>query len=222
MMKYKYIFLLFFVLIPNFAKGEQRIMILGDSNGAAEGGWVDQLQSLRPTDLFCNLSIAGNTIGFNNGGRDTLNTLKNIESYIESAKQNLGEISVVLILLGTNDCKLVFDSVQHEVPQNLASLLIKIKQNDKTGNLKIVYITPPPIAEDIFLEKKYHGSKKRLEVLIPKIKKITRKQHCSFINLYAPMKKEYHNLNTDGIHLNEHGAMKAAQIINQFLNKNNL
>lgn len=66
------------------------ILILGDSNGAFEYGWVNQLKKLRPADRIENTSIAGNTIGFNNLNRKSLNTLGNIDLYLEECyKKNI-------------------------------------------------------------------------------------------------------------------------------------
>jgi hypothetical protein len=55
-----------------------KIFTLGDSNGALPFGWVNQLKKIRPDDTIFDISISGNTIGFNNNGRASLNTLSNI------------------------------------------------------------------------------------------------------------------------------------------------
>ncbi len=61
------------------------ILAIVDSHGAIEQGWVDQLRELRPNDSILNYCISGNTIGFDNLNRDTLNTIKNINKYINKA-----------------------------------------------------------------------------------------------------------------------------------------
>jgi len=42
------------------------ILAIGDSNGAFDHGWANQLKKLRPVDFIENTSVSGNTIGFNN------------------------------------------------------------------------------------------------------------------------------------------------------------
>lgn len=201
-------------------KGE-RILVLGDSNGAASHGWVGQLQKLRPRDIFCNLSIYGNTIGFDNLDLDTLNTLRNIESYLRRANEQMGGIDRILIWLGSNDCKAVFAARQEEIPVNLGLLLglIRDKANmDKTK--RILFIAPSPMAEDSLMEEKYHGGRKRLKQLIPMFKEVVDKHHCSFLNLHDSLWTDYAKLNSDGVHLTKDGACRAASIINQYLNNN--
>lgn len=197
----------------------KRTLVLGDSNGAAAQSWVMQLKKMRPEDTFCNLSIYGNTIGFNNLKRDTLNTLKNIDSYLHRAVQQMGAIDRILIWLGSNDCKADFASIQAEVACKLAELLYKIEKYDNRGDIEIVFIAPPPMAADSLLEAKYHGGKRRLELLIPQLEETVRKYQCAFLNIHDSLAIDYPRLNSDGIHLNEEGASKAASIINQYLNK---
>lgn len=199
-------------------KGD-RILVLGDSNGAAAQGWVKQLEKLRPDDTFCNLAIYGNTIGFDNLKRDTLNTLKNVDSYLCRAVQQMGGIDRVLIWLGSNDCKADFDSLQAQVPGNLDKLLRRIKQSEHSSEVEIVFIAPSPMAADSLLEAKYHGGKRRLERLIPHLEKIVRKQRCFFLNMHDSLATDYSRLNSDGIHMNEEGACVAATVINQYLNR---
>ena len=67
------IILLLIITISNCTKSEY-ILAVGDSHGAHKNGWVDQLKKLHSNDTIINVSISGNTIGFDNLNRDTLNT----------------------------------------------------------------------------------------------------------------------------------------------------
>jgi len=55
-----------------------KVLAIGDSNGAKEYGWVDQLKKVHFEDFIYNTSISGNTIGFNNNDQEKLNTLLNV------------------------------------------------------------------------------------------------------------------------------------------------
>ncbi|HRQ29860.1 MAG TPA: prolyl oligopeptidase family serine peptidase, partial [Saprospiraceae bacterium] len=57
---------------PKFM-GKMNILTIGDSNGASEYGWPVQLKKLMPFSNIINVSIAGNTIGFDNLGQEKLN-----------------------------------------------------------------------------------------------------------------------------------------------------
>lgn len=199
-------------------KRSERILILGDSNGAAADGWAVQLQKLAPNYTYCNLSIAGNTIGFDNLGREKLNTLKKLPNYLEQARQQMGGIDYVLVWLGTNDCKAVFDSLQSQVPTNLDTLLTNIEQQTGLNGNKLLLISPTPYAADSLLKDKYWGGNARLQRLVPQFEEIAIKHQCGFLNLYDSLYADFPQLNRDGLHLNTKGATRAAEIISNFLN----
>jgi lysophospholipase L1-like esterase len=195
-------------------------LALGDSHGAVNTGWVVQLQKLRPNDKFCNLAIAGNTIGFNNGGQDTLNTIRNIKSYIFRAYNQLGTIDKILILLGTNDCKAVFSSRFDEITPNFQILLESIISEFGQDVIpQIIFISSPPIADDNRLADKYKGSNERLKKLIPLLKKTAELNHVKYIELNKKLKNKGNTMTTDGVHYTEEGYKLIARIINKELNK---
>lgn len=201
-------------------KQPERILILGDSNGAASDGWAVQLQKQAPEYTYCNLSISGNTIGFDNLGRDTLNTLKNLPSYLERARQQMGDIDRVIVWLGSNDCKAVFDSLQEQVPANLDALLSGIEQQAGVSGNRLLLVAPTPYAADSLLEAKYWGGNDRLKRLVPQFEALAAKHQCGFVNLYDSLCVDFPQLNKDGLHLNETGATKAARIISNYLSNN--
>ena len=91
-------------------KHNKILLTIGDSNGAAKDGWVNKLREIRSQDVIFNVSVSGNTIGFDNNGYEQLNTLKNIDRYLSETTDHTGgkPIDVILIGLGTNDCKAGF------------------------------------------------------------------------------------------------------------------
>jgi len=67
------------------------ILTIGDfPTGTFEYSWPQQLKKLLSQSVVINKSISGNTIGFDNLGRDELNTLRNINRYLEEASNELG------------------------------------------------------------------------------------------------------------------------------------
>lgn len=193
------------------------LLIIGDSNGAAKDGWVAQLKKLRTNDVFLNLSIPGNTIGFDNLSKDTLNTKKNIVSYLQRGEDSLKRIDKILILLGTNDCKAVFKDNQDLVIPNLEIVLSEIDTYSFKKRPRVYLISPTPFAPDSLLTDKYKGGEERLLQLIPKMKKTAQRRNIPFLNLHDSIFSEYPQLNKDGIHLNKLGAKKAAKIIQTFI-----
>lgn len=215
---YRLSFLIFLILCSFRLRSQQNILIIGDSHGEAKDGWVYHLKQLRQQDKFCNLSIAGNTIGFKNLNRDTLNTMFNVQSYIQRGKEKLGRIDKVLILLGTNDCKSVFkDSFMLSVGR-FENIIKTIRSSfSETNQPEIVYITPPPFDDDSKLTEKYIGGNSRLKILIPQLLKVAKKHHIKTINLNKILGKNAGKNTTDGVHYNNEGYIQIAQLINRNL-----
>ena len=164
------------------------------------------------------MSIGGNTIGFRNLDRDTLNTLKNIQSYLELGKKHFGKIDKIIILLGTNDCKAVFKDSLHLVAHRFGCMIDSI-QNEFINAEKpqIVYITPPPFANDNKLTEKYKGGNSRLKILIPQLLHKAKKQGIKYIHLNKKMGRKAGEMTTDGVHYSDKGYEVIASIINKYL-----
>lgn len=200
--------------------GNNHLLIIGDSNGAAKDGWVTQLMKLRVDDVFLNLSIPGNTIGFDNLGKETLNTKRNIADYLKRGVDSLERVDKILIWLGTNDCKAVFKDNQDIVINNLDTVLSIIDTYPFKKKPRVYLIAPTPFAPDSLLTDKYEGGEERLARLIPQMAETAQRRDISFLNLHDSILAEYPQMHKDGVHLNEYGALRAAKIINNFIHEN--
>ena len=193
----------------------KKILVLGDSNGALTIGWVNQLKKLRPDDFIINTSVSGNTIGFDNLNNPKLNTLKMLDSYLQKGAENDGAFDCVLILLGTNDCKLVFDKQLNEVPANLEKLISNLRISTKINNsTRIVVVSPPPYGKDEILLEKYKGGEKRADFLTTEFAKIAEKMNAEFVDVHTALKPSFDVLSNDGVHLSEEGQKIIAKKIN--------
>lgn len=197
----------------------KRILCIGDSNGAFEEGWVNQLGRINFNNFIYNTSVSGNTIGFDNLDRQELNTLRNISVFLSEAEKNLGRITDIVIMLGTNDCKAVFEKKLKKVPQNYEKLIQEIKKSDVYNqHLPEIYIvSPPPISEDEFLAEKYKGGAARIASLQPAFNELARENNCTFIDIYSTLQPVWQEYTKDGIHLNSEGQKIIAEIINSNL-----
>ena len=205
-----------------FSQNSKSILAIGDSNGALNYGWVNQLQEILPNDKIYNTSISGNTIGFDNLGRDALNTLKNLDNYLKSSEDSLGGIDYILIMLGTNDAKYIFKDRQEEVILNMQILITRI--NNYAFNVetkpRIIIMSPPPYGSDKIVEKKYQGGSKRAKHIARKFKKLAKQYGCDFVNVYKELKHVFNKYTKDGVHLEEEGQKAiAALVANQLLEK---
>lgn len=216
-MKNSSLFLFVFVLFLSCSSDRSKfILTIGDSHGASETGWVNQIKNLRPDDSILNVAISGNTIGFDNLGQESLNELKNIHEHLSKADEYPRAIDYIIVMLGTNDCKAVFDSVQTDVLDNLDELVESIKLFSYTRSTpKIILVTPPPIAEDEVMEPKYQGAKLRLTKNISFYSTIAKKYHCEYVDVNTALQENFMSMTQDGIHLTDEGYQKIAHLINQ-------
>lgn len=193
----------------------QNVLVIGDSNGAIKEGWVNQLKEKRFSDFIYNTSVSGNTIGFDNLGKKELNTLRQVSRYMDDAEMALNGMDKIIIMLGTNDCKAVFEDSLKIIPQNMKILLEKIKAHPvyQKYHPEIFVVSPPPYAGDDKLIEKYTGGSRRIAWLNPQLKKVAEKEGCYFIDIYSKLLSLWDNVTADGIHLTEPGQKIIADMV---------
>jgi lysophospholipase L1-like esterase/dienelactone hydrolase len=196
----------------------ETLLAIGDSNGENQGGWVDQLQTHWFKDVLINTCISGNTIGFDNSGLPSKNTLRNIIGHLEAHDPGKDKLDKILIMLGTNDCKKVFHERLEEVPGFYNQLIDTIRayyQNSECP--EIIMISPPPIGEDQVLKDKYHGSAERVRFLNDAFKKVARGQGIRYIDIQTPLSLFSNFLLRDGIHFNKEGYQFLGLLLNHHI-----
>ncbi len=197
-------------LIPNERTSTLKptILTIGDSNGAHEEGWVNQLKTILPNSKIVNNSQSGRTIGFDNNSAKDLNALRNIKKYLQEAKKETGggDFDYIILCLGTNDTKKVFANRQDEVVSNFAKLLEHITKFISTGSGKtqLICVTPPPMKTEGILEK-YEGGNERLGNLIPQFQSIAKTKRIRILDIYHPLLGVLDYYAPDGIHMEAAG-----------------
>jgi lysophospholipase L1-like esterase len=217
-----------FILLANlFASGITKdnsrkgkplmILTIGDSNGALPEGWVTQLRKLRANDTIFNISVSGNTIGFDNNGRRSLNTLANIVSYLDKAYTRLGKIDIILLMIGTNDCKAVFRDSSSLVAGNMRKILESIRSASKLhkGSPYVFIVSPPPYGPDELIGEKYAGGLARVTKLNEELAEVAAGKGAGFIDTFHILLPVFKSLSQDGVHLNADGQMIIARIIQE-------
>jgi len=205
-----------------------KILTIGDSNGAFEYGWPQQLMKLLPYSTVINKSISGNTIGFDNLDQPRLNTITNINQSLDEAFNNLGangQLDYILIGLGSNDTKTIFKDRQKEVAKNMDILMHKINSYLEEHNKikpRICIITPSPMDEQKIDRVKYGGGDFRIQQNNKSFKKIAKKNKVDFIDTYSVIKVGLNDKTSDGIHLTEKAQFEVASIILKYINAKKL
>jgi lysophospholipase L1-like esterase/pimeloyl-ACP methyl ester carboxylesterase len=206
-------------LIPvdNITNLEYNILTIGDSNGEIERGWVNQLRNMMPESNIVNISKSGLTIGFDNLGRKDLNALRNIDHYLDEAQDKIGKekYDFVIVCLGTNDTKKIFENRQDEVLENFRKLLARIREHKliQKSNPQLVFVTPPPMRTYNILDK-YQGGNDRLNKLMPRFTEIAEKNGFEVVDVYHPLLGVMDYYAKDGIHMAAEGQeIVAARIL---------
>lgn len=194
----------------------RRVLNLGDSNSSFTYSWPQIIRQLNCSLEVENYAIPGNTVGFNNLNNSSLNTLSNIDSLLASLRLTKGVVDCVIVSLGTNDCKSVFDQREHEVCQNFEQLLAKLQSSEVARNAVILVLSVPPVDVSKISEK-YKGIEPRIECLNAFLKKkASFHKNVFFLDCYMELKQGIAGFTEDGIHLNEAAQLIVAQkILNQ-------
>lgn len=205
-------------LIPIDQKYEpvsKTILNLGDSNSSFEYSWPQLLLHRSLQLKVRNYGIPGNTVGFDNLGQKRLNTLANIDSLLTLIEKETVALDYVIISLGTNDCKAIFDKRQNEAKKNFDKLIKKIEISSLTKHSKIIVLSIPP-ADISKINEKYYGIDHRIVALNDYYKKqIVSNKNIIFLDTYSLLLPNIASYTEDGIHLNE----KAQQLITDELLK---
>ena len=201
------------------------VLTIGDSNGTFPYSWTQQLKKLLPFSSVVNRSIAGNTIGFDNLHREELNTLRNINRYLDEAYVELGdgkEFDYLFINLVTNDTKTVFANRQKEVYASFEKLIGMIRNYMKEhGKVvpTICWVSPSPMDGAKANPEKYEGGDKRIQINNTKFEKLAAKEGISFLNTYWVLKPGFENKTEDGVHLRAPGQFQMASEIAKWIDR---
>lgn len=216
----KYLIIFIFILSAcDRADRPLHIMVIGDSNGASDHGWVIQLKKLLPEDSIYNYSVSGNTIGFDNLGQERLNTLRKIDDYLTDVNTRTEQLDRIILLLGTNDCKAVFSTRKDEVPVNLNALLQRLQSDEwlNRSGTRVMLVSPPPVGPDEKLTTKYRGGSQCVKRLTTEYERIARRRGVLFVNVHHELEPVFMELSKDGVHLNRKGQLMMAKMISDNL-----
>ena len=208
---------------PNQKQKKINILTIGDSNGTFAYSWPVQIKNLLPDATLINKSISGNTIGFNNLDQEKLNTLKNIDRYLDEAFKELSEgkkFDFVIMVLGTNDTKKVFENRQKEVPKNMVLLIHKIKDYITSHNMplpRICIVTPSPMDEEKVDKAKYGGGDGRIQKNNIEFKRIAKENKIDFLDTYSILKPGISEKTLDGVHLVEKAQIQVGTEIVKYI-----
>lgn len=204
--------------------GSPNIFTLGDSNGTFPFSWPNQIKLALPGAAVFNISKSGRTVGFVNNGDSSLNSLLVIDDNLKKAADFTKErpFDFIILELGTNDAKAVFNECQQEVPGNLDKLIKKIKSSEypTINKATIIIISPPPYGIKADTLAKYAGGNKRVAKMSKAFKKVAKRNHCKFVNGYKTPGLDINTMTSDGLHLDAEASKKLIVPVVKIIGRN--
>lgn len=209
-------------LIPIDKKYELKpktVLNIGDSNSSFKYSWPQLLEKQSLRLRVHNYGIPGNTVGFDNLDQKRLNMLANIDSLLAQVGKEVVTLDYVIVSIGSNDCKAIFDKKQNEAKKNFDKLIQKLETAPLTKNTKIVVLSIPP-ADMTKVSEKYYGMDARILSLNDYYrKKIANKKNITFLDTYSLLLPNISTYTEDGVHLDEKAQQLVAQKIKETLYK---
>ena len=122
-----------------------------------------------------------------------------------------GRIDMIIIMLGTNDCKVKFGADAKAIAQGMDVLISMIKLFDT--NINVLLISPAEINEGVrtgwFAENFDDTSIEKSKRLADEYRELARRRGCVFLNASDHVKTD----SFDGIHLNKDAHKELARVV---------
>lgn len=179
--------------------------------------WPSVLQNLLGDDFeVISEGLPGRTFAMEEVGKPHRNGITHLQSILESADP----IDLVIIMLGTNDVKNLFNLSANQIAQGLEKTieLIRSKKLSLEKNPQILVVCPPPVISPEKVAKSEMGQELDREMergpelfkILPSLyKDVAEKYDCEFVNAgeYVSSSK------LDGYHLDADGHTRLAEVI---------
>ena len=177
-----------------------------------EERWTTILQKeLKDSAIVIPEGLNGRTTSF----VDELRPGRNGATYLDPCLHSHGPIDLVVLMLGTNDCKTFYNASAEVIGLGVERLVEQIRKADK--NIRILLISPIQLGEGVW-EQGYDPEFNEKSVEVSKglkavYQKVAQKYGCDFLaasDVAEPSKE-------DREHLNEEGHKKLAEAVLEVL-----
>jgi lysophospholipase L1-like esterase len=193
------------------------ILCYGDSNtwGRVPRGeryprsirWVNVLQKLLGDGYeVINEGLNGRT--FN--ALDPEKPFRNGLSHLKSILKTHNPIDLIIVMLGTNDVKIIYNLQPEEIAKHLEKTIQSI-QGEQISKILVVCPTEVIMPEDNNLEEDFKRSPELSQKLAPLFRVVAEKYGCDFINAQDHISSS----KIDGFHLDPEAHFKLAKVIRE-------
>lgn len=205
----------------------KQILCYGDSNtwgydGATRGRfdahtrWPMQLQQLLgPNYLIQEAGLCGRTSVFEDPLSEGLNGLTTLLPTL----QTHAPLDLMVLMLGTNDCKERFSATPGNITDGLARLVLKARQADVWADRPRILLVAPILIDPRVHQHPNHGPHmgqgcvEKSRALPPLIERMAREQGCHYLdcNLHVTAAEG------DFMHFDEEGCTRFAKALAQLI-----
>lgn len=143
---------------------------------------------------------------------DPRDEIRNGRKYIKYEINTHKPIDILIIMLGTNDLKHSYNLFPEEIAMGIETIIIEAKKCEFDGNkknMKIFVLSPPKVKEIEDDGPIFMGAEEKCNKLPNCFKEISLLHECYFVNITDKIDA----CDYDGIHLNEEGHYKMAEIM---------
>jgi len=185
--------------------GYLTILCMGDSITAR--AYPAKLGAILRKEGFKNICVKN----LGRSGDTSGEYLRYLKSHPEVLK---GRVDVVLIQLGTNDVRVDHDHTDTQTfEKNMEKIVSMIRKRHPKA--KIFMATIPPVLKDVPGYFDWTSRKRVSEEINPFIIRLARRLVCTRVDVYQVFKNHPEWYDKDGIHPNEMGARKLAEVYAQ-------
>ncbi len=200
------------------------ILCYGDSNtwGRIPRGeryprsvrWVNILQKLLGDDYeVISEGLNGRTFNAPDPEKPFLNGLSQLKAILKTHTP----IDRIVVMLGTNDVKIIYNLTPEEITQHLEQT-IQLIQEEKIPKILVVCPAEVIMPSDNNLDENFKRSPELSKKLAPLFKIIADKYNCDFVNA-----QEYiSSSKIDGFHLDPESHAKLAEVLKEKITNSNL
>lgn len=125
---------------------------------------------------------------------------KNGRTSLIPSIQNNNPLDIVILMLGTNDLKKIFNRTTDQIAEAVEGLVDAIKDNAIPDVLEktVVLLISPPLVDEAGKEisERYAGASVTSKELAKKYEKVAQENNCEFLDAAL-----YTNVGEDGVHL---------------------
>lgn len=142
---------------------------------------------------------------------------RNGSLYLLPCLESHSPIDLVILMLGTNDCKARFCVTPYDIGQSLGYLVEIIKKSGcgRNGSPKVLILAPPPLGKLTEYAETFTGGVGKSRELAKYYESIAEQQGCEFLDASTVIQSS----RIDGLHIDPEDHKSLAEVVSEQVRK---